>query len=122
MLASRASRCLPVISVWILAATDVHGQSSPPASPEPGTTLVNARRIPELAQSAPVAVTVLSTERIHNYNVNSLEQVAAITPGLVITRGDSGSSVVGDDTGQLADQFALFAPARSVTLQLTYNY
>jgi iron complex outermembrane receptor protein len=89
MLASRASRCLPVLSVWILAATDVHGQPSPPASPEPGTMNVTARRIPELAQNAPVAATVLSTERIHNYNVKSLEQVAAITPGLIITRGNS---------------------------------
>lgn len=91
MLASRASRCLPVLSVWILAATDVHGQSSPAAAPELGTMIVTARRIPELAQNAPVAVTVLSTQRIHNYNVNSLEQVAAITPGLIITRGNSGS-------------------------------
>lgn len=91
MLASRASRCLWVLSVWIWAATDVHGQSSPAASPELGTMIVTARRIPELAQNAPVAVTVLSTERIHNYNANSLEQVAAITPGLIITRGNSGS-------------------------------
>jgi outer membrane receptor protein involved in Fe transport len=52
---------------------------------------VTARRIPELAQNAPVAATVLSTERIHNYNVKSLEQVAAITPGLIITRGNSYS-------------------------------
>jgi outer membrane receptor protein involved in Fe transport len=28
----------------------------------------------------------------------------------------------GGETGQLADQFALFAPARSVTLQVTYLY
>lgn len=53
--------------------------------------IVTARRIPEPAQTAPVAVTVLSSERIHNYNVNSLEQVAAITPGLIVTRGNSGS-------------------------------
>jgi iron complex outermembrane recepter protein len=91
MLASRASRVLPVFSVWILAATDVHAQSSPAASVDLGTIIVTARRIPELAQKAPVAVTVLSTERIHNYNVSSLEQVAAITPGLIITRGNSGS-------------------------------
>jgi outer membrane receptor protein involved in Fe transport len=91
MLASRASRILPALSVWMLAATDVHAQPSPTTAPELGTIIVTARRIPELAQNAPVALTVLSTERIHNYNVNSLEQVAAITPGLIITRGNSGS-------------------------------
>lgn len=83
--------------------------------------IVTARRIPELAQNAPVAVTVLSTEPIHNYNFNSLERVAAITPGSIITRGNGGSCAR-SDTGQLADQFALLAPARSLTLQLTHHY
>jgi iron complex outermembrane recepter protein len=91
MSTSRASRILSMLSVWILAATDVHGQSSPAAPAELGSIVVTARRIPEPAQNAPVAVTVLTTERIHNYNVNSLEQVAAITPGLIVTRGNSGS-------------------------------
>lgn len=91
MSTSRASKCLSGLSVWILAATDVHGQSSPAAASELDEVIVTARKIPEAARNAPVAVTVLSSERIHNYNVDSLEQVAAITPGLIVTRGNSGS-------------------------------
>lgn len=54
--------------------------------------VVTARKRTETAQSAPVAITALSGEHLQKYAINSLEQVAATTPQLQVTRAVSGSS------------------------------
>ncbi len=53
--------------------------------------IVTARKAPENAQNIPVAVTALSTVLLDRYEISSLEKAAELTPGLIITRGNSGS-------------------------------
>ena len=53
--------------------------------------VVTARRVRERAQDVPAALTTLSGEETERYDLSSLEKVAGAVPGLVITRGNSGS-------------------------------
>ena len=55
--------------------------------------LVTARRTVENAQDVPVAVTALPAERLANYDINTLEKLADVLPGLILTRGNSGSGL-----------------------------
>jgi iron complex outermembrane recepter protein len=73
------------------APSGANAQSSASPAADLGNMIVTARRIPEKAQNAPVAITTLSAERIEHYSVTSLEKLAEVTPGLIITRGNSGS-------------------------------
>lgn len=53
--------------------------------------VVTARKRAETAQTTPLAITALSAEHLDQYAINSLEQVAATTPQLQISRAVSGS-------------------------------
>jgi len=55
------------------------------------TVVVTARKRAENVQNVPVAVTALSGEKLEQYNITSIEKVAAQTPQLVVARGSSGS-------------------------------
>jgi iron complex outermembrane recepter protein len=55
--------------------------------------LVTARRTVENAQDVPVTVTALSAERLVNHDINTLEKLADALPGLILTRGNSGSGL-----------------------------
>ncbi len=53
--------------------------------------VVYARRRGETALDAPVAVTAFTAEDLRRYNTDSMEDVAALTPGLVINSGSGAS-------------------------------
>jgi iron complex outermembrane recepter protein len=53
--------------------------------------IVTARRVRENEQNIPVVVSTLTAQTLDQYDVSSLEKAAALTPGLIITRGNSGS-------------------------------
>jgi iron complex outermembrane receptor protein len=53
--------------------------------------VVTARKRTESAQDTPVAITAISAEQLNRYDINSLEQVAATTPELQISRTPTGS-------------------------------
>lgn len=53
--------------------------------------VVTARKRAETTQDVPVSVVAISAERIENYDLTSLERVAAQTPSFVIGRAPSGS-------------------------------
>jgi outer membrane receptor protein involved in Fe transport len=53
--------------------------------------IVTARRRLENVQDAPVVMTTLTADRIDRYSIRSLEDMQAATPGLIVTRGSSGS-------------------------------
>ena len=53
--------------------------------------VVYARRRGETALDAPVAVTAFTSEDLRRYNTDSMEDVAALTPGLVINSGSGAS-------------------------------
>lgn len=55
--------------------------------------IVTARKTRENVQDIPVAVTTLPAELLTKYDVTSLERAAEVAPGLVITRGNSGSGL-----------------------------
>ena len=65
------------------------------AQAEPATELppvvVTARKVQEESQNVPAAVTTLRKEEVERFDVSTIEKAAAITPGLVVTRGNSGS-------------------------------
>src|SRR4051812_16504896 len=52
---------------------------------------VTARKRNEYLQNIPVAATVVSTEKLDNYGLRSMEAIAASIPQLNIVRGSSGS-------------------------------
>jgi len=53
--------------------------------------IVTARKRNENLQNIPVAATVVSTEKLDNYGLRSMEAIAASIPQLTIVRGSSGS-------------------------------
>lgn len=53
--------------------------------------VVTARKRAETSQTTPVAITALSGKHLDQYAISSLEQVAATTPQLQISRAPSGS-------------------------------
>lgn len=53
--------------------------------------VVTARKRTERLQDIPVAVTALSAKQLQNYDLSSLEKVAATTPNFSITRASNGS-------------------------------
>lgn len=55
------------------------------------TVTVTARRRLENVQDAPVVMTTLTADRIDRLNLKSIEELSAVTPGLIVTRGNSGS-------------------------------
>ncbi|MEP7102590.1 MAG: TonB-dependent receptor [Burkholderiales bacterium] len=61
------------------------------ATAELPKVVVTARRVREEAQDVPAALTTLSGEQAERYDISSLEKVAGAVPGLLVTRGNSGS-------------------------------
>jgi iron complex outermembrane recepter protein len=61
------------------------------ASAQIETVVVTARKRAENVQNVPVAVTALTGEKLDQYNITTINQVAAQTPQLIIQRGSSGS-------------------------------
>ena len=92
MLAGAAACC------GALATPSVAQDASQPAS-RPSTNrgegldeiIVTARKRVESAQDIPVSVTALSQERIEQYDLTSLEKVAAFTPQFNVGRASNGS-------------------------------
>ena len=56
--------------------------------------VVTARGKEESVRDIPVAITVLSQERLDNLSVTTFDDIAATTPGLDIVRSVSGSGAV----------------------------
>jgi iron complex outermembrane receptor protein len=77
------------ICFWAGWASSVWSEESDSGQLE--DVVVWARKIPENLQNTPVAVTTLSGETLERYDISSLETTAAVTPGLIVTRGNSGS-------------------------------
>lgn len=65
--------------------------AQPEAATELPAIVVTARKVREDPQNVPSAVTTLSADEVERFEISSLEKAAAITPGLIITRGNSGS-------------------------------
>ena len=66
-----------------------------PATPDQlEEVLVTARRTLENAQDVPMTLTALSTERLTNADVTSLEKLSTLLPDMILTRGNSGSGMV----------------------------
>ncbi len=61
------------------------------ASAQVSEVVVTARKREENVQNIPVAVTAISGKQVEQFNLSSVEDVAAKTPQLIITRGSSGS-------------------------------
>ncbi len=56
--------------------------------------VVTARGVEESVRDIPVAITVLSEERLNNLSLTTFEDLAATTPGLDLVRSVSGSGAV----------------------------
>ena len=52
---------------------------------------VTARKVRENVQDVPASIVSLGTEEVDRFDLSSLEKAAAAVPGLLITRGNSGS-------------------------------
>ena len=72
----------------------VNAQVAEPLAEEAGgieEILVTARRRDESLQDAPLTMTAISEERIREYDITSLERIAATTPNLYVGRVSNGS-------------------------------
>ena len=83
------TRCVGLAGLVLCACptTDARAQ----AAIELPSVTVTARRTQENPQDVPSALTTISAEELRRFDIFSLETAAAITPGLVVTRGNSGS-------------------------------
>ena len=59
--------------------------------PQLETVIVTARRRLENAQETPVVITTFTADRLDRLAVTSMEELGAAMPGLIVTRGHSGS-------------------------------
>jgi outer membrane receptor protein involved in Fe transport len=82
------------------AFTPAHAQESAPTGTESqdvaqagglGDIVVTARRREESLQNVPVAVTAITAEQLHRYDMTSLEKIATQTPQFTIGRASNGS-------------------------------
>lgn len=88
-----------VLASLLACSGPVSAQNEEEASPRPEVeaegglprVIVTGRRIREDVQNVPSAVLTLGAEEVERFDISSLERAAAITPGLIITRGNSGS-------------------------------
>lgn len=100
---SRAIQASNGLRITLLAATSLaaFGLTSPAkaqteqpqaeASNGIEDIVVTARKREETTQDVPVSIVAMSAEQIRNYDLSSLERVAAQTPSFVIGRSPSGS-------------------------------
>jgi len=70
-------------------AMDALAQSGAAAELPP--VIVTARKVREESQNVPSSVTTISAEEVNRFDVTTIEKAGAITPGLIVTRGNSGS-------------------------------
>lgn len=80
----------------LLGVAPAHAQdAAPPAAEETvggvEDIVVTARKRSESVQDIPVSVTAISAERIEQYDLTSLEKVAASTPQFTVGRASNGS-------------------------------
>jgi iron complex outermembrane receptor protein len=65
--------------------------SGPALAAEIEEIVVTARGVEQSVRDIPVAISVVSEERMANLNLKSLEDIAEVTPQLNIVRASSGS-------------------------------
>jgi iron complex outermembrane recepter protein len=88
---ARLTSCLYALPACLAGFPFVTSDSEAEETGQLKEVIVTARKVQEDLQTVPVAVTALSREEIERYEVSSLEKTAAMIPGLIVTRGNSGS-------------------------------
>jgi outer membrane receptor protein involved in Fe transport len=94
-----ASRLIPLLlgsAAFVLPHGAVAQSAAAPAAPAADgggleEVIVTARKRQENVQNVPVAITAISGAQMQRYDLASLENIAAMTPQLVVVRGSSGS-------------------------------
>jgi iron complex outermembrane recepter protein len=81
----------PVDQPAVPAAQTQTEQAQPPQPQQLEPVIVTARRRLENVQDAPVVMTTLTADRLDRYSLRSFEELQSATPGLIVTRGSSGS-------------------------------
>jgi outer membrane receptor protein involved in Fe transport len=104
---TRADQALPSPAAAAPAAASAGGQLA--------EVVVTARKRTENEQTAPVSVSVLSGAQLRRYDLDSLEKVAAITPGLSIARAATGSGALLSIRG-ISSAFSSVGIAQSVAV------
>lgn len=99
--ASRSASRLALLLLGSAAFVVPHGaraqSAAAPAAPAADAgggleeVIVTARKRQENVQNVPVAITAISGAQMERYDLASLENIAAVTPQLVVVRGSSGS-------------------------------
>jgi outer membrane receptor protein involved in Fe transport len=83
--------------------------------------IISARKRNEYLQDIPVAATVVSTEKLDNYGLRSLEAIAASIPQLNVVRGSSGSGATINLRG-IGSTFTSIGIEQSVAVNLDGVY
>ena len=76
-----------------LVGLSASGVTAAPSDEQLEEVLVTARRTVENAQDVPVTVTAFQADRLANHDISTLEKLADALPGLILTRGNSGSGL-----------------------------
>jgi iron complex outermembrane receptor protein len=91
-------RALVISLVPLMAAPAFAQASQPTGGAQPAAAaggleeiIITARKREESLQDAPIQVTAISKERIEQFDVTSLEKIAAMTPQLFVGRLSNGS-------------------------------
>lgn len=94
---SQLQLALAGASVLVLSSANVvHAQTAAPAvapaeqSAELGEIVVTARRRSESLQQVPQSVTAVTSDTLQKLNIQKLEDVTAVTPGLSLSSGNNG--------------------------------
>ncbi|MDX3899113.1 MAG: TonB-dependent receptor [Sphingobium sp.] len=92
---SRALISMSLATTALVTAAPLFAQmataATPPVADGIQDIVVTARKRAESVQDIPVSVTALSAQQIQRYDLTTLEKVAAVSPQLVVARGNSGS-------------------------------
>ena len=84
---------LALLICGVLSTAPAHAEDADSAQRSVGIEeiVVTARKREESLQDAPLTMTALSAERIDEYDITSLERIAAMTPNLYVGRVSNGS-------------------------------
>jgi len=102
-----------IIGMPVLAqsAPEQSDQSTDADAPIPGDIIVTAQRRSESLSKVPVSVSAFNAETLQARNVTSEQDLAALSPGLIVKSGQNSNQVSFTLRGQTLDPFSGSSPA-----------
>src|SRR5882757_10017139 len=104
------------------APVAAQAEAAPPAADGVGDIVVTAQRREQSLQKVPVAVTSLTGDYLASRQIQSIDKLSSLAPGLNVTKGatDAAATVISIRGSATTNQGILFEPAVGVYVDNVY--